>query len=206
MRTRALPGEPTRSPTPVRASRHRVCLHHEAAVQTTRGPLYTHIHGIELLKPRPILERLPFQSIGSNLTLIRAQNARNRLKLLGQLSIYNRSPMGNPGQTAQNTSNGFGGRKDPSQLGNLSGAGASSLRIDTGPLHQQQQSNNTADSGPLTTQDSLSLGQLKKLVSEGVKAKVSQYLTLIIAYINFVVFLQAARICIHIYRHRHTSQ
>ncbi|KAI5806646.1 hypothetical protein DFH27DRAFT_549012 [Peziza echinospora] len=83
--------------------------------------------------------------------------------------------MGNPGQTAQNTSNGFGGRKDPSQFGNLSGAGASSLRIDTGPLHQQQQSNNTADSGPPTTQDSLSLGQLKKLVSEGVKAKPPEY-------------------------------
>ncbi|RPB20771.1 hypothetical protein L211DRAFT_791593 [Terfezia boudieri ATCC MYA-4762] len=49
------------------------------------------------------------------------------------------------------------------------------LRIDTGPIHQQQPLNNAADTGPLTTQDSLSLGQLKKLVSEGVKAKAPEY-------------------------------
>ena len=52
------------------------------------------------------------------------------------------------------------------------------LGVDTGPIHQppmqqpslQQQSDNAADTGPQA--DSLSLGQLRKLVNEGGKIKV----------------------------------
>jgi len=80
--------------------------------------------------------------------------------------------MGKTATNGVNQPNGIGERQDTPQSGNSMSAGSLSLRIDTGLIHQQQALNNAADTGPLTTQDSLSLGQLKKLVSEGVKAKV----------------------------------
>lgn len=80
--------------------------------------------------------------------------------------------MGKTATNGVNQSNGIGGRQDTPQPGNSMSANSLALRIDTGPIHQQQPLNNAADTGPPTTQDSLSLGQLKKLVSEGVKAKV----------------------------------
>lgn len=85
--------------------------------------------------------------------------------------------MGKTAINGVNQVNGTGGRRDIPQSGNSMNANNLSLRIDTGPIHQQPV-NNAADTGPPTTQDSLSLGQLKKLVSEGVKAKVRKFVNM----------------------------
>ena len=90
------------------------------------------------------------------------------------------------------------------------GVNSLELRIDTGPIHQQQPLNNAADTGPPTTQDSLSLGQLKKLVSEGVKVKVCLATAIVesccLVYQRLMLLLiQGAGICIYLHGRRHSS-
>ncbi|KAF8477057.1 hypothetical protein BDZ91DRAFT_10975 [Kalaharituber pfeilii] len=82
--------------------------------------------------------------------------------------------MGNSGTNATDLPTSSSPKKDATQTSVSVGGGILSLRIDTGPINQQPV-NNAVDTGPPTTQDSLSLGQLKKLVSESAKAKPPEY-------------------------------